>query len=324
MAPIRLGIVGTGIMGERLLRAALAHAVGSVQVTGIWDPSDAALARLATALPEVPRAGSVAQVIEGCDCLYIASPPATHLAHARTALAAGRAVFCEKPLAVDVAQGRAFVAESQGARAAVNFPMASSLAVDRLRSWIAEGAVGTPRTLDIEVAFAGWPRGWQRDAAGWLDKHEQGGFTREVVSHFLFLTGRLAGPFQLHDRFATFPESGHSERAIRAHLTVGTLPVTLTGSVGTTAKDDHNTWTLQGSAGAIRLRDWSTAERLGADGTWQPHPETLPHEVMRPLVLRRQLEGVAAMTRGEAHPLATLAEALAVQETVETILASGG
>jgi hypothetical protein len=39
-------------------------------------------------------------------------------------------------------------------------------------------------------------------------------------------------------------------------------------------------------------------------------------------VLRRQLEAVAAMTRGEPHPLATLGEALAVQETVEAILAS--
>jgi hypothetical protein len=43
---------------------------------------------------------------------------------------------------------------------------------------------------------------------------------------------------------------------------------------------------------------------------------------MRPLVLRRQLEGVAAMTRGEAHQLATLAEAFAVQEAVEAILAA--
>jgi predicted dehydrogenase len=148
----------------------------------------------------------------------------------------------------------------------------------------------------------------------------RGGFTREVVSHLLFLTGRLAGPFTLQERFAAFPEAGRSERAIRARLTAGGLPVTLVGSVGTTGKDDHNTWTLQGSAGAIRLRDWSTAERL-VDGTWQADGDTIPHEMMRPLVLRRQLEAVAAMTRGEVHPLATLAEALAVQEAVETILA---
>src|ERR1700723_3009631 len=238
------------------------------------------------------------------------------------AVAAGKPTFCEKPVAVDVTQTRQFLATEAGLRAAVNFPMASSFAVETLKGWIAEGAVDTPRTLDIDVAFKAWPRPWQHDAASWLDRPEQGGFTREVVSHFLFLTLRLAGAFTLGERFAAFPEAGRSERAIRAQLQAGNLPITLTGAIGTTAKDDYNSWTLQGSAGAIRLRDWSTAERLGSDGLWQPVPNMLPHEKTRPLVLRRQLEGVAAMTRGAPHHLATLAEAFAVQEAVEAILAA--
>jgi hypothetical protein len=51
---------------------------------------------------------------------------------------------------------------------------------------------------------------------------------------------------------------------------------------------------------------------LAADETWQAGADTIPHEMMRPLVLRRQLEAVAAMTWGEMHPLATLTEALAL------------
>ena len=78
MAPIKLGILGAGIMGERLLRAAFEHAADSVTVSGVWDPAEAAMGRIATALPTVPRAESAAQVIAGCDCVYIASPPATH------------------------------------------------------------------------------------------------------------------------------------------------------------------------------------------------------------------------------------------------------
>ncbi len=321
MAPIKLGILGAGLMGERLLRAALEQAADSVTISGIWDPAEATMARIAAALPTVPRAESAAQVIAGCDCVYIASPPATHIAHMQAALAAGKAIFCEKPLAVDVAQTRQFLAAAAGQRAAVNFPMASAFAVDSLKGWIAEGAVGTPRTLDIDIAFKAWPRPWQQDAASWLDRPAQGGFTREVVSHFLFLTLRLAGPFTLAERFVAFPDDGRSERAIRVQMKAGNVPVTLTGSIGTTPKHDHNLWTLQGSAGAIRLRDWSTAERLGADGIWQPVPNMLPHEKMRPLVLHRQLEGVAAMTRGAPHHLATLEEAFAVQEAVEAILA---
>ncbi|WP_296578345.1 Gfo/Idh/MocA family oxidoreductase [Phreatobacter sp.] len=317
--PVALGIVGAGIMGERLLGAALSQAADVVGITGIWDPSAEAMARMGAAFPGVPRLADAAAVIAACDALYIASPPSSHLAHARAALAAGKAVFCEKPLAVDVADARAFVAEA-GARGAVNFPFASSFGVATLQRWIAEGAVGTARQITIEVAFATWPRSWQRDAAGWLDGRAQGGFTREVVSHFLFLSRRLGGPLAGLKATAEYPEAGKSERRIAATLTAGGLPVTLTGSVGTTEKDDHNIWMIAGDAGAVRLRDWSIAERRMADGSWQPDPEALPNEKMRPLVLRRQLEGVAALVRGQPHHLATLAEALEVQEVVEAIL----
>src|SRR4051812_10660356 len=177
-------------MGERLLNAILQQARGTLRVSGIWDPAAAAMTRIAAGFPDVlPLAGSAA-VIAASDCVYIASPPASHLGHARAALAAGKSVFGEKPLAVDLPDARAFVAEA-GTRMAVNFPFASALAVERLQGWIAAGAVGVPRALRIEVAFATWPRGWQSDAASWLDAPAQGGFTREVVSHFLFLSRRL-------------------------------------------------------------------------------------------------------------------------------------
>ena len=321
MAPIRLGIIGAGIMGERMLRAALEHAAESVVLAGVWDPAPAARARIAAALPAVPWADSTAALIAAADCLYIASPPAAHLDHTGAALAAGKAAFCEKPLASDVPAAAAFLAAHPGARAAVNFPMATSFAAERIRGWIAAGVVGTPQRLDIEVAFAGWPRGWQMAAAAWLDGRAEGGFTREVVSHFLFLSHRLFGPLAVLEASASFPEPARSERAIRARLTAGALPVSLAGSVGTTDKDDHNTWTLTGDRGAIRIRDWANAERLEG-GAWQVDTSAMPQDVARPLVLKRQLAGVAALTRGEAHPLATLAEAFAVQQAVERILAS--
>jgi predicted dehydrogenase len=320
MALIRLGIIGAGIMGERMLRAALEHAADTVAIAGVWDPSPAARARIGAALPAVPWAGSAESLIAGSDCIYIASPPAAHLELAGAVLAAGKAAFVEKPLSSDVPAAAAFLAAHPGARAAVNFPMATSFAAERIKAWLAEGVVGRPERLDIEVAFAGWPRGWQMAAASWLDGRAEGGFTREVVSHFLFLTHRLFGPLSVIEASASFPEPGRSERAIRAKMTAGDLPVSVAGSVGTTGKDDHNTWTLTGTNGSIRLRDWANAERL-ADGVWQTDPSAMPQDVARSLVLKRQLSGVAALTRGEPHPLATLAEAFAVQRAVEAILA---
>ncbi len=321
MTPVRLGIIGYGIMGERLLRAALDHDPAVLTVAGVWDPADAAMQRLGRDLPQVPRCASADAVIAACDCLYVAAPPAHHLGYAREAFARDRAVFCEKPLAVDVAEAEAFVHEAaaSNARGAVNFPFASSFAVDQLRAWIAEGAVGAPQRIDIEIGFAGWPRPWQMDAASWLDARPQGGFTREVGSHFLFLARRLFGPLWLIAHTVSYPQAGKSERAIAAQLSAGALPVAMTGGVGTTDKPDHNIFRITGPNGSVRLRDWSMAERLTGDA-WREAPDALPNEKMRPLVLKRQLAKVAALTRGAPQDLATLSEAAEVQRVVETML----
>ena len=318
-APVRLAIIGAGIMGERMLRAAVDHAAEIVTITAVWDASPAALDRIGPTTPAIPRSSSAAAAIDAADCVYIATPPATHILYAEQAFAAGRSVFLEKPLATDVDGAVAFIGRAMAQRAAVNFPFASSLAVERLQRWIGEGSGPSAfSTLDIDVAFATWPRPWQQAAVAWLDTPAEGGFTREVVSHFLFLAQRLLGPLQLVSAAVDRP-TDQTERTIEARLTAGPVPVRLTGAVGTTTADDHNTWTLHGD-GAIRLRDWSWAEREGPDGTWATDAGSAPNETARPMVLRRQLEGVARMTRGEPHHLATLQEALDVQLIVEAIL----
>ena len=317
----RLGFIGFGIMGERLLRAALNHDNDVITVAGVFDPDPAAAGRIASIAPGVPAFATAQAVIAASDCLHIAAPPLTHLDYLRACEADGKAAFCEKPLATDVAAAEQAVADlnAKAMRAAVNFPFASSFARDYLERWLAEGAIGTPQRVDIELAFPTWPRAWQMAAASWLDGRAEGGFTREVGSHFLFLSRRFFGPLELQSAEVDHPEPERSERAIRCRLTAGQMPVTLEGAVGTTEKPDHNTWTITGSAGHIRLRDWSIAERE-VDGEWQAPSDALPNETARPMILARQLDKVARMTRGEPHNLATLDEALEVQRIVEAIL----
>lgn len=320
---MRLAVIGFGIMGERIVRAALAHPSDAVGLSGVWDPSPAAMDRLRESIPAADRRATAEDAVAAADCVYVASPPAAHLDHARAALAAGKAVFTEKPLGVDLADSHAFVRETAGARAAVNFIFASSPAVAQLQGWIAAGAVGRPTALHIATDFRQWPRDWQSDAAGWLGKRAEGGFTREVVSHFLFLTGRILGETALLDAHVDFPPGDGAETAIEATLTAGDVPVSLTGAVGGIAAEEANVWRLEGEAGAVRLRDWSTAERLGADGGWHAAPDAMPHAEARPLILRDQLSKLAAMTAGRPHDLATPSEAFAVQELVEAILSTG-
>ena len=313
---MKLAILGLGIMGERLLRAALAHP--GTTIAALWDPAPEAAARLAGIDPSLSMAPSAEAAIAAADSVYVASPPAAHIAHGRAILGAGKSLFLEKPLASDVAAAREFVAWAQGQRAAVNFPMASSPATALLLRWLPE--IGDVRSIEISCAFANWPRGWQQAAASWLGKRAEGGFTREVVSHFLFLAQRVGGPLKLLEGSAEYPPGDGSEIASRARLLAGAVPVRFTGAVGGTELDETNETRLVGTQGQIRLRDWSYAEKLGADGAWQPAADALPNSAMRPLTLAGQLDKLAALTRGEATTLATLEEALAVQEVVEGIL----
>jgi len=315
---LKLAVIGAGIMGERMLRAAREHAADLVEVTGVWDSAPEALRRVEQAVPGLRSLGSFDEAVRAADCVYIATPPASHLPYAEQALASGKAVFLEKPLAVDLPAAEAFTRRHMAGRVAVNFPFASSLAVERVATWLREGAVGAAGAFAIEVGFAAWPRAWQRAAAGWLDAPAEGGFTREVVSHFLFLSRRLLGPVQVRRAQVEFTPGG-TERKIEARLEAGGVSGRLHGAVGETGREDTNAWTVTG-VGAVRLRDWSVAERQRPDGSWVADPDAMPNEKARPLVLRRQLEQVALLARGEPHRLARLEEAFEVQAAVETIL----
>jgi predicted dehydrogenase len=320
---VKLGIIGFGIMGERLLRAALAHDPSVVTLSGIFDPSPDAPRRLRAIRPDLKAFASAEALIAASDCLHIASPPGNHLAQLKLISDAGKAALCEKPLAIDVAAATAAVEALKSAklRAGVNFPFASSLAVEQLARWRQEGFVGDLERIEIALGFAAWPRGWQMDAVTWLDGRAEGGFVREVASHFLFLALRMGGPLQLVSATTAYPVADQSERSVAAKLLAGRVPVSLIGAVGLTQVDDENTCTITGALGRIRLRNWSIAER-DIGGTWQAPSDAVPNEVARPHVLARQLDKLAALTRGEATTLATLDEALAVQTVVEAILRS--
>lgn len=312
-------------MGERLLRVARDHDPSVIVSAGTWDPSPDAMARYRSHFPDGQAFGSLDDLIAASDVVHIASPPAYHVDQIERAVAAGLAVHSEKPLGIDVAKSEAMVErmEAAGARCAVNFPFTASYAFDQINAWKDAGDLGELERVEIEISFREWPRPWQIDATAWLDRRPQGGFTREVVSHFLFATLRQVGPVKMEACSVEYPAGEGSEIACAAEMKAGSVPVTLSGSVGTTDKPDHNLWIMHGSKGKLRLRDWAIAERLDANGVWSEAPNARPNEEMRPLILKRQLNMVADMTRGcTDHRLARLREAFDVQRLVEEILAS--
>src|SRR6056297_1840656 len=220
-APVRLGTIGYGIMGERLLRVARAHDPDVLVSSGVWDPSADAIARYRKDFPEGTAFDTMEALVAASDVVHVASPPAFHLDQLEVAAAAGLAVLCEKPLGVDVDKAEAVVGRMEAieARAAVNFPFTASFAHDQIQAWRDAGELGELERAEIEIGFANWPRPWQMDAAAWLDRRAQGGFTREVVSHFLFATLRRIGPIIMHSASVRYPVGTGSETACTAEMT---------------------------------------------------------------------------------------------------------
>lgn len=320
-----IGLIGLGVMAQRMLTNMAAF--GGFRCVAGWDPDPEACRRSAAGFPGLEIVAGAEAVIAHpeVELVYIACPPAFHAGHARAAAAAGKTVLCEKPLTIDLDEGRDLVAtfEALGLGNAVNFPFADAAAVSHILDRLADGSIGAVRAVDVRLHFCKWPRDWQEPAA-WLGARAQGGFVRETFSHYVYLLHRVLGPLDLRRAITSFPEDGHSaETRCLALYDCGGVPVTFAGGVGgpDTSAADRVECTFWGGRRAVRLYDWNRiSENDGAgwrdplDGRADPRQEGY----------RRMLENLGRFLRGEDNTMPSFRDGLAVQEVVEATLGEGG
>ncbi|MCB8819372.1 Gfo/Idh/MocA family protein [Microvirga rosea] len=296
-----IGVVGLGIMGRRFIESFAANPDFTL-IAG-YDP--------AVTDCDIPRAGSLQELVENpaIAAVYIASPPATHEAIVRAVARAGKAVFCEKPLAASPPSAQECVDLIGRAKvpAAVNFPFATAPATVRLQEIVASGALGDTLSAQLTVRFKTWPRGWQHGAVGWLAGPEQGGFTREVVSHVVFLALRLFGRGRLIERQVERGSAG-TETRIRAVLQFDACRMTIDGAVEGEI-DDFNRFEVQGSQGKAVLSEWYRLQ-YGNE------------EIMPVRADAHQIAEFGKLLAGRPSRLATFEEAAAVVDIIEGILAA--
>jgi predicted dehydrogenase len=142
---IRLAVVGAGAWGANHVRA-FARLKGC-DVAAVCDPSEDALARAKNLAPGARLTRDLGAVLDDAsvDAVVIATPAVTHARVALDALAAGKHVFVEKPLALSSADAEAVVlaAEQAGRTLMVGHLMLYHPVVDRLRQMVASGELGT-------------------------------------------------------------------------------------------------------------------------------------------------------------------------------------
>lgn len=323
--PYAIGIIGLGVMGQRMLDRLQGHP--RFQPLYAWDPDPGTRAAVRARHPHlhVPDEPERLLTQPGLRGVYIASPPQSHLDWAERAFALGLTVLCEKPLAVDAeAAARTLQLQRQGQhRAAVNFSLASSSGLAQLQSCFGAASrypMGELQSVQLTLRFAEWPRPWQKDAGAWLSGRAEGGFSREVLSHFVFVLQRVLGAAEVVHSELLYPsDPAAAEIGLRARLFAAGVPIDIDAAVlGQESDVNEMRWRARG--GEICLSDWFRRIRLRKDEDWRE----LSERDLRPdLAEADLLEHWGALLDGRSHALPGFAEALAVQQTIEALLQEG-
>jgi predicted dehydrogenase len=163
MDALRLGIVGAGYWGEKLLR--VFRTLDGVQVAAVCD-SDAR--RRAAVGEEVETVGDTADLVRRADidAVLVATPPSSHYAVAQQVLAAGKHCWVEKPLAMRAADARELVetARRRGLTLFVDETFLYDPLLQQAKAWIDAGRLGRLYHLSFERLGMGRIR---RDSNVW-------------------------------------------------------------------------------------------------------------------------------------------------------------
>lgn len=313
---ISIGIIGFGTIGRLVVDGALAHE--EFDVVAVYDPAlinnDVQFNKQYQSIEIMPSVAGLLALAH-IDLIYIATPPSTHVEYCYQVLKANKALWCEKPLAVNLNEAKRLVTEveASGVAAAVNLSLASSPALGALTAFMQERSQGRILKVEMRFHFSSWPRHWQAGASAWLSNREQGGFLREVFSHFVFIQHRLCGEMKLVNSNVSFSETNSCEDYVMASYRTGDIEIKVFGGVGGIAPE-VNEWTLYTDERAIRFSDWNKVS-IGSLEGWKE----LELDMSKGAV-ELQLNEVTKMLSGLPHKLASFREALLVQQIVESTL----
>ncbi|MDO8598874.1 MAG: Gfo/Idh/MocA family oxidoreductase, partial [bacterium] len=143
MIAASIGLIGLGYWGRNLLRCL--HTFGVLRAA--CDANTQTIAHHQREYPDVRFVEHASAIIDdpSITAVAIATPAVTHTALARMAIAAGKDVFIEKPLALSHEDGEAIVREarSRGRVLMVGHILQYHPAVLALHTLVRDGAIGT-------------------------------------------------------------------------------------------------------------------------------------------------------------------------------------
>ncbi len=165
MDAVRLGVVGFGGMGRGIIRRA--ERIKDVKVAAAVDVREEARRQAETEF-DLKAFETVGELIDSdaVDAVYIATPNKFHAEQAVQCLEGGLHVFCEKPMAMNAAEGERMIeaAGRAGRKLTFNLSFRATGPAQALKQVVDEGLLG-----DIYFARTGWLRNRGIPWSGWFN-----------------------------------------------------------------------------------------------------------------------------------------------------------
>lgn len=281
----RILVLGTGSIAER--HAAHFGAIADCTLAAAVDSNPARLAAYADRHGIARRFASLDAALAWgeFDAAVNATPDPVHYPTTMQLLAAGKHVFCEKPLAVNHidAAAMADAAEQAGLINMVNLTYRNADAIQRAREMVAQGAIGAVRHVEASylqswLAAKYW--GDWRTEERWLWRlstaHGSTGVLGDIGIHIVDFATFGAGLdiAALQGRLHTFDKApggaigayrldANDSVAMTVEFTNGALGVIHMSRYATGHRNDLNL-ALHGDQGALRIWADADASRLEA------------------------------------------------------------
>lgn len=321
---MRWGLIGASTIAEQ-------HMIGAIRATGgevaAVVSTTADRARDYAAQHAIPAAGdSLALILDdrAIDAVYISSTNEKHREQALAAIAAGKHVLCEKPLAMTVAEAAGMVraAEIAGVTFATNHHLRCSGSHRVIRDLIRDGRIGRVLSLRIFHAVHLPPhlQGWRIN-----DPAAGGGVIPDITVHDADVARFLLAE-DPETVVAQMTASGMGQGVEDSAMSVWTMP---SGAMVMS----HESFThpfagsgleVHGTLGSIFARGVMTQQPVGeVELVTKAGPEVVPFSPHN-LYVQGLIDFLAA-TEGKGQPAATgwdgvasLAVALAVRAAART------
>jgi predicted dehydrogenase len=148
---LRVGFVGSGLIAWAhglSLKALIEGGVVEAAIVAVHDRSERRAHGFAEVLggDKIEVVADAAEVVRRCDAVWVCTPTSAHRGAVDEALAAGCAVFCEKPLDVDLRRARELVeaVSASGVPSQSGLVLRSAPVFRELRDLLQGGTLGAP------------------------------------------------------------------------------------------------------------------------------------------------------------------------------------